>query len=103
MSNINLADTVRTVAEESLRLALALGVADEVQWERSPVPQPREDTTQRASGGHGDPTGDIVLDPRRLAVRDAVSAAEEALARYAVELRQARVNVEAAVARWNGE
>lgn len=93
----------RTVADESLRLMLALQTADEIQWERSPVPTPREDTTQRASGGHGDPTGDIVLDPRRMAVREAVNRAETALQHYAIALRDARLEVEQAVARWNGE
>lgn len=96
-------DTARTAAKEALLLAQAIATAREVQWERSPVPQPREDTSQRASGGHGDPTGDIVLDPRRLAVREAVSRAEIILARFADELRKARVNVEESVARWNGE
>jgi hypothetical protein len=93
----------RTVAAESLRLMLALNTADEIQWERSPVPQPRDDTTQRPKGGHGDPTGDIVLDPRRMAVREAVSHAETILRHYATALRTARQDVQNAVARWNGE
>ncbi|QNO12701.1 hypothetical protein SEA_SNEK_41 [Arthrobacter phage Snek] len=95
--------TARAVAEEALRLVQALNTADEIQWERSPVPQPREDTTQRASGGHGDPTGDIVLDPRRMAVREAVRAAESALEGAYGALREARHDVLAAVAKWNGE
>jgi hypothetical protein len=96
-------DTVRTTAREALLLIQSLTTADEIQWEASPVPKPREDTSQRASGGHGDPTGDIVLDARRLALRDAVSDAESVLTRYAAEPRAARVNVDRAVARWNGE
>ncbi|QOP65174.1 hypothetical protein SEA_TUCK_47 [Arthrobacter phage Tuck] len=96
-------ETVRTTAREALLLIQSLDTADEIQWEASPVPKPREDTSQRASGGHGDPTGDIVLDARRLALRDAVSDAENVLTRYAAELRAARVNVDRAVARWNGE
>lgn len=97
------AETVRSTAREALLLAQSLNTAADIQWEPSPVPKPREDTSQRASGGHGDPTGDIVLDARRLALRDAVSDAERVLAHYAAELRRARVNVEDAVARWNGE
>ncbi|WNO26061.1 hypothetical protein SEA_WILDWEST_42 [Arthrobacter phage Wildwest] len=92
-----------TTAREALFLAQSLNTAADIQWEPSPVPKPREDTSQRASGGHGDPTGDIVLDARRLALREAVSAAEHTLAQCAAELRRARVNVEEAVARWNGE
>ncbi|UIW13526.1 hypothetical protein PQD80_gp42 [Arthrobacter phage Lizalica] len=96
-------DTAHATARDALRLAQSIATAQEIQWEPSPVPKPREDTSQRASGGHGDPTGDIVLDARRLAVREAVVAAEQALARAAEDLRQARVNVDRAVARWNGE
>ncbi|QOP64344.1 hypothetical protein SEA_LONDON_41 [Arthrobacter phage London] len=97
------ADTVRTTAREALLLIQSLNMASEIQWEPSHTPKPREDTSQRASGGHGDPTGDIVMDARRLALRDAVGDAETVLARYAAELRAARVNVDRAVARWNGE
>jgi hypothetical protein len=96
-------ETVRIVAEESLRLALVIGTAEEIQWEASPVPKPREDTTQRATGGHGDPTGNIVLDARRLAVRDAVKEAERVLALYSLELRNARLKLDDAVTAWNGE
>lgn len=96
-------DIVRSTAREALLLIQSLNTAAEIQWERSPVPQPREDTTERASGGHGDPTGDIVLDARRLALRDAVSHAEATMTRYAAELQAARINVDRAVARWNGE
>ncbi|QIN94443.1 hypothetical protein SEA_LEGO_43 [Arthrobacter phage Lego] len=96
-------NTAHAAARDALRLAQSIETAREIQWEASPVPKPREDTSQRASGGHGDPTGDIVLDSRRLAVREAVVAAERALARAAEELQTARVNVDRAVARWNGE
>lgn len=96
-------DTVRQTAREALLLIQSLNSAAEIQWEASHTPKPREDTSQRASGGHGDPTGDIVLDARRLALRDAVTDAETVLLRYAAELMAARVNVDRAVARWNGE
>lgn len=95
--------TARTVAEEALRLAVALNAAEHIQWERSPVPAPRDDTTQRATGGHGDPTGDIVLDPRRMALREAVRDAERLLTENARALRRARLNLLDAVDRWNGE
>lgn len=100
---MTLLDTARTAAKEALLLAQSLATTREIQWEAAPVPKPREDTTQRASGGHGDPTADIVGDPRRLAVRDAVRAAELALTRAADELRRARVNVDRSVEAWNGE
>lgn len=100
MSNL---DTARRAAHFALSLVRSLETAEEIQWERSPVPQPREDTSQRASGGHGDPTGDIVLDPRRLALRVAVRAAEGALATAAADLKARKDELDEAIAKWNGE
>ncbi|WNN93998.1 hypothetical protein SEA_NITRO_42 [Arthrobacter phage Nitro] len=93
----------RVLLGEVLRLQSALNSADEIQWEPSHTPKPREDTSQRASGGHGDPTGDIVLDPQRMALRDAVTAAEKARRDAILSIRKAHEDVTAAVARWNGE
>ncbi|UDL14647.1 hypothetical protein SEA_KEALII_41 [Arthrobacter phage KeAlii] len=96
-------ETVKATAAESLKIVRLLDAAAEIQWEASPVPKPREDTTQRAKGGHGDPTGDIVLDPRRLAVREAVVTAEGEILAHLETLRAARVRLEAAIEAWNGE
>lgn len=93
----------RALLGEALLLQSALNSADEIQWEASPTPKPREDTTQRASGGHGDPTGDIVLDPRRSALREAVVAAEQARRDALLALRKAHEDVTRAVEAWNGE
>ncbi|AYN57763.1 hypothetical protein PBI_DRMANHATTAN_43 [Arthrobacter phage DrManhattan] len=96
-------DTARAAAKEALLLAQSVADARDIQWEPSHTPKPRTDTSQRASGGHGDPTGDIVLDPQRLALREAVRAAERTLEENARAMRKARHALEAAVARWNGE
>lgn len=84
------------------------------QWEGSPVPRPREDTAERSSGGRpANPTADIVLDGRRLAVRDAVKRADKTLKTVAwltrrveevhADLVAARAQVERAVVRFDGE
>lgn len=74
------------------------------QWDPSPAPRPREDTSQRSVGGApSDPTADTVLDARRLAVRDAVSRAERVLAFAAQSLRERREALELAVRRYDGE
>lgn len=94
----------RLIREESEALLLALPDAVARQWSLSPVPKPREDTPQRASGDRpADPTADTVADPRRLAVRAAVLNAEKALRDAAVALRGSRLAVERSVARFDGE
>ncbi len=98
-----LPSAVREFAEEALLLGAALTAAEEIQWTAAPIPKPREDTTERAKGGHGDPTLATVLDERRLAVREAVEKGHSAITHAATVAREARLEVEAAVASWNGE
>jgi hypothetical protein len=58
-----------------------LPAAYECQWERSPAPRSREDTTERAKGGPpSDPTSATVLDDRRLDLRANVRRAEAVVA-----------------------
>lgn len=94
--------TVKAFAEEALRLALALNAAEDIQWSAAPVLRPRDDTTERAKGGHGDPTPSITLDDRRLEVRAGVREAEAALLAGLEALRTARHKLEASIERWEG-
>ncbi|MGZ0151850.1 DUF7169 domain-containing protein [Kribbella sp. WER1] len=94
-----LADLIK---EETDSLMNELPAALDRQWSASPVPKPREDTQQRASGGKSDPTFDIVADPRRLAVRRTVASAEIALRDALITLRASRVAMARAVARYDG-
>jgi hypothetical protein len=94
--------TARRLVVETMNLTRAIDAAEEIQWEASPVPKPREDTTQRASGGHGDPTGDIVLDPRRLAVREALAEAESVVRDLSVRVAELQAKVGGTVDAWNG-
>lgn len=97
-------EAARLIREESLALIRALPPALDRQWSPSPAPRPYEDTSQRTTGDRpSDPTGDTVLDPRRLAVRESVTNAERMLARAVVGLRLARLQVEKAVARFDGD
>lgn len=94
---------VRSFAEEAVFLARSLADAEEIQWTAAPIPKPREDTTERAKGGHGDPTLATVLDERRLAVREAVEEAHAVLAANTEATAAARRKLNAAIASWNGE
>lgn len=93
----------RRLADMSLKVALARNAAEEAQWERSHTPKPREDTTERAKGGHGDPTGDIVMDERRLALREAVKLADAVVLDALDTLNTTRLNLLNALADWNGD
>ena len=98
-----LAQTVRSFTEEAVFLARSAAEAEEIQWTAAPIPKPREDTTQRAKGGHGDPTLDIVLDERRLVVREAFEEASRALQELTTGAANVRRKLDAAIASWNGE
>lgn len=97
-----LARLVALVREESAALEAALSGALAVQWQPSPVPKPRDDTTERAKGGHGDPTPSIVADGRRLDLRAQVEASRRTLRDAAVAVRGVRRGLEIALLRWEG-
>lgn len=95
---------VQIIREETEALITTLPDALSRQWSPSPVPKPREDTSQRSSGDRpADPTGDAVLDARRLAVRDSVVRSGRALRDVAVTLRAVRLTMERNIARFDGE
>lgn len=95
---------VSSAASEFLTLARLLGDVEELQWTAAPIPKPREDVTDRkSSGGHGDPTADIALDPRRLELRQAYTKATERLDELRFSAQIAREDLERAVARYHGE
>lgn len=104
LEDFDLEVLVRLVREEVEALTEALPAALARQWEASPVPRPREDTTERATGERpSDPTASTALDPRRIAVRETVLRAEEALRGAAVTVRGVRRGLEIAVARFDGD
>lgn len=94
---------VREVAEEALSLALILGEAEAVQWSPSYTSKPREDTVERSSGEHADPTLATVVDEKRLAVRANVEASYRALRDAVQTLQKCRRSIERALDAWQGE
>jgi len=93
---------VEDVTAEALALASALAAAEAIQWSPSQSPKPRDDTSERARGGHGDPTLATVVDDRRLAVRAAVVSGHVEIEKLLPILRAAREEVQEAVDRWHG-
>jgi len=97
-----LVGTLRQVAEEAFRLAVIMETAEDVQWMPSSVPRPKDDTTERASGGYSDPTLNTVTDPRRLAVREAMVKSTETLEQTRLTIIRQREELESVVENWNG-
>lgn len=100
---------LRDAQAEKIRAGLeslleALSHAEDRQWDSSPVPRPRDDTAQRSSGGApSDPTADVVLDARRLELRDAVTRAENVLAYAALAFTDRLAALDRAISRFDGE
>lgn len=95
--------SLQIFARETLLLSKSLRAAEEIQWQRSHTPKPREDTTERASGGHGDPTADTVADERRLTLREKVITAQRVMTRATAAVTDQREKLDAAIAEWYGD
>jgi len=93
---------LRELLDAATELARSLEAAEAVQWKPAPIPKPADDTTERASGGHGDPTFQTVSDARRLDVRSAVGRAHYALGLNSRALRRMTEQVDGAVAAYYG-
>jgi hypothetical protein len=61
------------------KIRLLLTAAYGYQWQTPGASSAAEDVARRSQGGHSDPTSEIALDERRLALRGAVAHAERAL------------------------
>jgi F0F1-type ATP synthase delta subunit len=90
-------------AKAALELALVLGQTEEIQWQPSSTPRPREDTTERSRGGHSDPTLNVVADDRRLDLREAIKAAQDRLLEAERVLTASTKKLEAAIDAWHGQ
>jgi len=100
---LTLPEQLRDLTEAIVELARVTDAAEAVQYKPAPVAQPRDDTTERASGGHGDPTFATVADPRRQAVREAVDRSRYALGLNARALRRMAADVEASLRGYYGD
>ena len=93
---------ISAVDRELDRLWEALTDALKYQWEAPPVPRPANDTSERSKGPVSDPTPQIALDGRRLALRATVLEAERAVVRIRAVVSELADRVEGSVARWEG-
>jgi hypothetical protein len=99
----DLREILAELAEEAALLSLALDGAVAIQWSASPVPRPREDTTERSKGAPpSDPTGDVALEERRLAVRAAVEDGARSLRVATAMVSAAASRVSREVDAWEG-
>lgn len=94
---------VQIIQREAETLRAMMPEAFARQWEASPAPRPREDAGRSGSGDRpADPTAEIVLDARRLAVRQSVRDAEAILTEAAHRLTRVNAQMASAVARFDG-
>lgn len=91
-------DTLERFGAANLRVRQLLADSREAQWRAGKTPVPKEDTTERSKGLVNDPTANIVLDTRRVALREAALAAERALADADRAVRFAEARLAAALA-----
>ena len=88
---------VHDLAERALELARLVHQVSDAQWSRAP--RLSVDTMgRRATGGHGDPTFDVVADEGRLALRGAVQQSYRALEQAVIALRTTSASLERALA-----
>ncbi|MBT2499787.1 hypothetical protein J7E25_11845 [Agromyces sp. ISL-38] len=93
---------VEDVAGEALALASRLHDAHPLQWEAPQLGSYRS-TDPALDGLSKDPTGHTAVDPRRLALRVAVVAAELRLEESVSAMKAARAELDEALRRWQGE
>lgn len=92
---VEMSALLATCVDTWTQLAALVEEASEIQFAPAPIPRPVEDTTERASGGHSDPTWSTVQDARRADVRAFVL---EALRTG----RSLHIRGERAIDRWTG-
>lgn len=95
---------VHDTAARYLRLSSLLVEAAAVEYSAAPIPKPRhpDESGTKAIGGHGDPTQDIALDPRRLQVRKEAERARRLLREHARLMREAELRLVEALDGWEG-
>jgi hypothetical protein len=85
-----------------LRVRQLLSDVGDAQWRAGKSPVPREDTTERSRGLTNDPTPNIVVDARRLALRAAVLQAERELDHAGRAVQAAERRLHEAFEKWQG-
>lgn len=84
-------------------LKAAYDAAEPRQWEASPVPKQGGEAARSSASTVANPTADIALDPRRLALRDTTTKATAAVRDAVVRVVASRKALERAVVRFDGD
>lgn len=93
---------IKWARQELDMLETLLPALTDAQWSQSRRPLPREDTHERATGAHSDPTADTALDSNRLALRLQVIKSERAIRSAIIAVRGVRLGAERALSSWEG-
>lgn len=97
------ANITETIMAEAAALGAVLEEANEVRWSLPPRRRPAEDTSERSSGPHSDPTADIVTDERRLALSTEVDSVLTGCHKAVIALQAMRRSVERRLAEWGAD
>jgi hypothetical protein len=94
---------VDAIRKDALELSKILTAAKDVQWDPSPVTQAVDTVKVNRGGPPADAVSAVALDERRLAVREAVRAADAALRHVRASLTLHYTRVLRALEEWQGE
>lgn len=94
--------TLEAFGATYLRLRQLLDDVGDSQWRAGQSLVPKEDTTERSKGLTSDPTPNIVVDSRRLALRAAVIEAEQALEKAGRIMQAAERHLDTNLKKWQG-
>lgn len=91
---------VREVRRTADALAVLMPLLSEAQWLLGRRPSTAEDAGRRAKGLTTDPTGEVVVDVKRLRIRRELVQADKALIHAAALLRGAHAALDRAIHEW---
>lgn len=94
---------VDMLTREIALLAPVLDNARAAQWSSPPRLRPVEDTAERSKGPHSDPTPNLALDDRRLALSSQIKESERIIREAAAAVRGVRRGLEMRFADWEAE
>ena len=98
-----IAHDVNALAGEIRSLARLLDAALEIQWQAPPIVAARDDTAERSKGSApNNPTADVTLDDRRLAVRSAIRSGQQSIRLAQASVRSAATALGGALDAWEG-
>lgn len=95
---------VNALADKIRTLARLLDAAVAVQWQAPPVARPHDDTAERSKGAPpSNPTADVALDGRRLALRAAIVEGQRAIRKATTAASAAGAHLSGALDAWQDD